>query len=147
MQFWSKGLGKRTLELKLRNAKVIKSGNLLYLKGDLEEPVSWDYIMPIDSADLGEFLGLLGQPEVAEFLYRSPQRGRLYLSLAKGGLRFVGLLVARIIKDVRAPGPEEPTIAVPPPRDRRTRTKAKVKTRRRRLQRPPGDRDKARLVS
>ncbi len=134
MEFWSKGLGKRTLELHLGKSETTKSGAFLYVKGEMEEPVSWDYIMPLEGSDLVDFLALLRERQVAEFLYRSPNRRRLYATLLFGGLRFLGLLLRQVVKGMLSPAPEEPTIQVPPPTERKRRSagpRRRLKSRRR----------------
>lgn len=121
MEFWSKGLGKRTVALRLSDGDAVKSGDTLYVKGQTEDPIVWDYIMPLKGADFVEFVGLLRDEKVAEYLYRSPHRWRLYRTLLFGGLRFLALLVKYMVIGRRGPAPEEPTIQVPPPSDRKRR--------------------------
>ncbi|MCZ7530159.1 MAG: hypothetical protein M5U31_07305 [Acidimicrobiia bacterium] len=121
MKFWSKGLGERTVSLRLSDGEAIKSGDRLYVKGQTEEPVSWDYIMPLRGADFVEFVTLLREPTVVRYLYQSPNRWRLYLTLLVGGVRFLGLLLRQSVTGRRVPAPEEPTIEVPPPRVRKRR--------------------------
>ncbi len=121
MQFWSKGLGKRTVSLRLSDGEAIKSGDRLCVKGRTEEPVAWDYIMPLRGADFVEFVTLLREPTVVRYLYRSPNRWRLYLVLLVGGVRFLGLLLRQSVTGSRNPAPEEPTIEVPPPSVRKRR--------------------------
>lgn len=140
MDFWSKGLGKRTVRLYLRDGKVAKSGDKLYVSGRMAEPMSWDYIMPLEGDDFAEFMQLLREPEVASFLYNSPKRGTIYRKMVVDGLRLVALLVVALVRNLMGRGEEieEPTIQVPPPRERKPR-KAGDRTRlgtRRRLNRP-----------
>ena len=140
MDFWSKGLGKRTVRLYLRDGKVAKSGERLYVSGRMDEPMSWDYIMPLEASDFAEFMGLLREPEVASFLYHSPKRNAVYRTLVVDGLRLVLRLVAAMVRHSigRDEGVEEPEIQVPPPRERKART-ATDRSRagsRRRLNRP-----------
>ena len=121
MEFWSKGLGNRTVSLRLSAGEAVKSGDRLYVRGRTEEPVVWDYIMPLRGADFAEFFALLRDPRVAEYLFRSPHRWRLYRTLLVGGMRFVWLLGGFVVVGRRRPVPEEPTIVVPPPSKRRSR--------------------------
>jgi hypothetical protein len=121
MQFWSKGLGNRTVSLRLSRGEAIKSGDRLYVRGRTEEPVVWDYIMPLRGADFTEFLALLREPRIVEYLYRSPHRWRLYATLLAGGVRFLWLLGLFMLVGRRRPAPDEPTIEVPPPTKRRQR--------------------------
>lgn len=122
MQFWSKGLGRRTISLRLRDGEAVKSGEHLYVKGRTEEPVSWDYVMPMAGDDFREFVALLRNPAIAEFMYRSPRRWRLYAKLAVGGIRFLGLVLIEGIRGRFGPvPPPEPVIIIPPPSDREAR--------------------------
>lgn len=140
MQFWSKGLGRRTISLRLRDGEAVKSGDLLYVRGRTEEPVSWDYVMPLAGSDLVEFVTLLRDPAIAEFMYRSPRRWRLYRRLAVGGIRFVALLlVDGLRRRLGAPPPDEPEIVIPPPSERTPRAPGtRAPGTRRRLEPRPG---------
>jgi hypothetical protein len=121
MQFWSKGLGNRTVSLRLSGGEAVKSGDRLYVRGRTEEPVVWDYIMPLKGADFTEFLALLREPRIIEYLYHSPHRWRLYRTLLVGGARFLWLLAVFMLVGRRTTPPPEPTIEVPPPSKRRPR--------------------------
>lgn len=123
MQFWSKGLGNRTVSLRLSEGEAVKSGDRLYVRGTTEEPVVWDYIMPLRVSDLDEFFALLGEPHIVEHLYHSPNRWRLYRTLLVGGVRFLWRLGRFEVVGHRSPAPPEPTIEVPPPSKRRSATR------------------------
>ena len=143
MDFWSKGLGKRTVRLYLRDGKVAKSGERLYVSGRMDEPMSWDYIMPLGASDFAEFMELLREPQVATLLYRSPRRGELYRTMVVGGLKLVLGLLFALVRHARGldRGVVEPAIEVPPPRERKPRSAAGRKRleSRRRLNRPRRD--------
>jgi len=49
MEFWSKGLGKMTIALTLTTGETLKSEGTLCLRGNMEEPVSWEYVMKLGS--------------------------------------------------------------------------------------------------
>ncbi len=122
MHFWSKGLGNRTISLRLDDGEAVKSGDRLYVRGRTEEPVSWDYVMPLTGSDLVEFVALLRDPAVAEFMYRSKRRWRLYARLTIGGLRFLVLMLVEIgRRRLGPPPPQEPEIVIPPPSERGSR--------------------------
>lgn len=122
MQFWSKGLGKRTVSVDLARSEAVKSGDVLYLRGTMEEPVTWDYIMRLRSGDIVEFMGLLGDPRVAEYIWASPRRWRLYGRLVVGAVVLVWLLAVAMVRALLVRTPvEEPTIEVPPPVVRKRR--------------------------
>jgi|GEM_PF-3514217 len=129
MKFWSKGLGRRTVSLRLRSGDPVKSGDLLYVRGSTEEPVVWDYAMMLASSDLVEFVTLLREPTIARFLYRSPRRWHLYFALATGALRFLGLLVAQSLRQaIVSSTTPEPVIVIPPPSDRGARGSGTAKS-------------------
>ena len=129
MEFRSKGLGKRMVALRLSKAKTVKSGDKLYISGTMDEPIKWDYMIVLDGGDIADFVGLLGERHLADYIWHSPDRWRLYRTLLTGGSRFALLVArARIHLHIDDTQPVEPTIQVPPPRDRKRRN---VVTRRR----------------
>lgn len=118
MEFRSKGLGKRTVSMRLSESKTVKSGDRIYLSGTMQEPLAWDYIVVLDGDDLVDFVGILGERRLAEYLWKSPDRWKIYRALLVRGLRFVVLVLREALRDRRgAPLPDEPTVVVPPPRD------------------------------
>ena len=121
MEFWSKGLGKRTIALQLSKSESIKSGDMLYLKGQMEAPVSWEYIMSLKEDDILDFFSLLEDPAVADYLYTSPNRWRLYGGMIVGGLALAWAVVVSLLSSwlSRAAPEEEVLIQVPPPTVRR----------------------------
>ena len=122
MHFWSKGLGNRTISLRLDDGEAVKSGDRLYVRGRTEEPVSWDYVMPLTGSDLVDFVALLRDPAVAEFMYRSKHRWRLYARLTIGGIRFLALMLLEgFRRRLGPPAPLEPEIVIPPPSERGSR--------------------------
>ena len=121
MDFWSKGLGKRTIALSLTASEPLESQRTLCLRGRMEEPVSWEYIMRLGEDDLADFFALLKEPAVAETLYRSPNRRRLYARLIRGGLQLALLVLAAALRKAfgRDTHKEEVVIQVPPPTERK----------------------------
>ena len=121
MRFWSKGLGEKTVDLFFAKGESAKSGETLYLIGQMEAPVSWDYIMPLSEDDVIDFFALLKEPAVAEYLHRSPDRWRIYGTLVLGGLHLALLTLLALLRGIFARGAqeEEPVIQVPPPIQRR----------------------------
>jgi len=125
MDFWSKGLGKRTVCVDLAHSEAVKSGDVLYLKGTMEEPVTWDYIMRLQSEDIVEFMAMLRDPGVADYIWASPRRWRLYGRLLVGGVVLVWLLAVAMVRALLGRTPvEEPKIELPPPVVRKRRTTA-----------------------
>jgi hypothetical protein len=123
MEFWSKGLGEQTIALSLTESEPLKSEGMLYLKGRMEEPVSWEYIMRLSEDDMLDFFALLKEPAVADHLFESPNRWRLYREMVIGGLRLALLVLAVGLRRLlgREAQEEEVAIQVPPVAERRRR--------------------------
>ena len=121
MDFWSKGLGEQTIALSLTDSEPLKSEGMLYLKGRMEEPVSWEYIMSLSEDDMVDFFTLLKEPAVADHLFESPNRWRIYRDMVIGGLRLAFLVLAAGLRRLlgREAQEEEVAIQVPPVPERR----------------------------
>ena len=121
MRFWSKGLGEKTIDLFLSKSESVKSRGVLYLKGQMEAPVSWDYIMPMTEDDIIDFFALLKDPAVADYIYKSPERWQLYRDMTLGGLKIALLVLIDAARRVfgGAGSEEEVVIQVPPPMERK----------------------------
>jgi len=121
MDFWSKGLGKRTIALSLTKGEPLRSEGSLYLRGQMEEPVSWEYIMRLTEDDMVEFFELLKEPALAGYIAASPNRWKIYAGMLRGGVVIgalvVGVLVRRLF-GLEAPQ-EEVILQVPPPTERK----------------------------
>ncbi len=126
MEFWSKGLGKKTIEMGLSKGESLLTEDSLCLRGIMEEPVSWEYVMLLDEADIRDFFALLQEPGLAKFVYRSPNRWSLYAGLVKGGAQIAwrALVAALSGKETRMARVE---IQVPPPSAIKKKTKEKKK--------------------
>jgi hypothetical protein len=123
MDFWSKGLGEQTIALSLTDSEPLKSEGMLYLKGRMEEPVSWEYIMSLSEDDMVDFFTLLKEPAVADHLFESPNRWRIYGEMVLGGLRLAFLVLAAGLRRLlgREAQEEKVSIQVPPVPERRRR--------------------------
>jgi hypothetical protein len=121
MDFWSKGLGEQTIALSLTESEPLKSEGMLYLKGRMEEPVSWEYIMSLSEDDMVDFFTLLKEPAVADHLFESPNRWRIYRDMVVGGLKLAFLVLAAGLRRLlgREAQEEEVAIQVPPVPERR----------------------------
>ena len=121
MEFWSKGLGEQTIALSLTESEPLKSEGMLYLKGRMEEPVSWEYIMSLSEDDMVDFFTLLKEPAVADHLFESPNRWRIYGQMILGGLKLAFLVLAAGLRRLlgREVQEEEVVIQVPPVPERR----------------------------
>jgi len=133
MKFWSKGLGKLTVDLHLNKGKVVRSSGMLYLQGDMEAPVDWEYIMPLDEGDIVDFMALLRDPSLANYVNGNPNKWKIYGGMIAGGLQLGAAVVKEIYQSWGAePEPEAAPIQVPPPIER-PKKGAKKRPARRRL--------------
>lgn len=116
MEFWSKGLGTKTLELRLLKGRTLRNEDVIYLEGRLEAPVSWDYIMPMRGDDVVDFFELLREPALARYVHGSPQRGRILLALMRHGVALAGLVVLQTVRSALGllPPAEHVALDVPP---------------------------------
>ena len=123
MEFWSKGLGEQTIALSLTESEPLKSEGMLYLRGRMEEPVSWEYIMRLSEDDMLDFFALLKEPAVADHLFESPNRWRIYRAMVVGGLRLAFVVLAAGFRRLlgREAQEEVVVIQVPPVAERRRR--------------------------
>ena len=130
MEFWSKGLGKRLIALTLTKGEPLNSEGTLCLRGNMEEPVSWEYVMKLTGDDLVDFFGLLKDPVVADFLFESENRWKLYGGMIAGGFQLGVKIVTELLRHVlgRAQVDEDVAIQIPPPSERKLK-KRKVKRR------------------
>jgi len=135
MEFWSKGLGKRTINLSLAKGESLRSEGTVCLRGTMEEPVSWEYIMKLTGDDIADFFALLKGPAMADHLFDSPRRWQLYRSMVLGGIRLGLLVVVATVRHLlgREEAMEDVSIEVPPASVRRKKQAKKQRPLRRRL--------------
>ena len=129
MQFWSKGLGKKTIQLYMSKGESLTGGEFLYLRGTMEAPVSWEYIMPMRGEDIVDFFALLKDPAIAQFVHSSPRRWQLYGAMVVKGLQLAGLVCLEILRTLFGAETIEQgeLIQVPPPsmlKQRKKRSKS-----------------------
>ena len=98
MEFWSKGLGKKTIAMSLTKGESSLSEDALCLKGVMEEPITWEYVMLLDEADLKDFFALLQEPQPARFIYDSPNRWYIYAGFVKGGAQIAGRAILTMLR-------------------------------------------------
>ena len=135
MEFWSKGLGKKTIALGLTNGESLVSEEALCLKGVMEEPVSWEYVMLIDETDIVDFLAILQEPTLAKYIHSSPNRWHLYAGLVGGGVQIAWRVAGAVLKRSfgSAVQEEKVVIQLPPPSMLKKKSKKKKALYRRRL--------------
>jgi len=132
MEFWSKGLGKKTIEMGLTKGEVLLSEDALCLQGVMEEPVPWEYVMLLDEADIRDFFALLSEPGLAKFIHSSPNRWSLYAGLVKGGGQIAWRAIVAILKRSFGDQAQEERLVIqlPPPSAVKKKKKKKVLYRR-----------------
>jgi hypothetical protein len=120
MNVWSKGLGRKTIDLRLSAGEALNGGDQLYVKGQMEAPVSWEYVMSLRADDLAEFFELLRDPALIDFVYGSPECWRLIRGMVIGGLQLAGLVLAAGLQQLFTRNPAKPAVELelPPPRVR-----------------------------
>lgn len=133
MEFWSKGLGKKTIALGLTKGESMLSEDALCLKGVMEEPVSWEYVMLMDETDIVDFFAILQEPSLAKYVHSSPNRWHLYFGLLKGGAQIAWLVIRAALQRTfgNAPQEERVMIQLPPPSLIKKKRKKKILYRRR----------------
>jgi len=141
MNFWSKGLGRRTIDLRLGAGEAIDGGDKLYVKGQMEAPVSWEYIMRLRVDDLAEFFELLRDPALIDYVYASSERWSLIRGMIVGGLQLAGLVFAAALRQLFASNPATQAVELelPPARVRERKRKGERRlSSRRRVPAPAG---------
>ncbi|MBW2275137.1 MAG: hypothetical protein JRG96_17860 [Deltaproteobacteria bacterium] len=133
MEFWSKGLGKKTIAMGLTEGESSVSEDALCLKGVMEAPVSWEYVMLLDEADLIDFFALLQEPRLAAYVHSSPNRWKLYAGFVVGGVQIAWLAIQALLRRSFGGAAQEERLVIqlPPPSVARDKKKKKVLYKRR----------------
>lgn len=133
MNFWSKGLGRRTIDLRLSAGEALNGGDKLYVRGRMEAPVSWEYIMRLRTDDLADFFELLRDPVLVDYVYGSPERWRLIRGMIIGGLQLAGLVFAAALRQRFAGDAVQRAVELelPPARERKRATGRRLGSKRR----------------
>jgi hypothetical protein len=132
MQFWSKGLGKKQIGLTLSKGEQIAGRDFLYVKGQMEKPVDWEYIMPMKGEDIADFMGLLKEPAMADYVFHSPDRWKVIGSMVVGGLELAVQVAKTVWQNAQGESAplEDVVLEVPPPSYRKKKgAKRKVRGR------------------
>jgi len=134
MEFWSKGLGKKTIAMGLTDGESSLSDDSLVLTGVMEAPVSWEYVMLLDEADLIDFFALLQEPNLARFVHSSPNKWSLYAGFVAGGVQIAWLAINALLRRGFGGAEQEERLAIqlPPPsaiKDKKKKKKVLYKRR------------------
>ena len=86
MEFWSTGLGKRSMGISVGEETVTVAGNDVFLKGTVRPPLSWHYTITMDKDDWIEFLEMAFHPVIIRYLIKP---GKRHIMLKAGANLFL----------------------------------------------------------
>ena len=90
MDLWSKGLGKRVLNLRLRERQALaERDGQLEIEGVMGAPVFWDYSVSLGERDVLDFLDFLQDPVPVEYLVGAEKRRTILATALAGALLFL----------------------------------------------------------
>ncbi|MFQ5697132.1 MAG: hypothetical protein ACE5IL_02475 [Myxococcota bacterium] len=93
MQFWSRGLGRRSMGIDCGTEKVAVEGNRIVLRGTVRPPLSWPYTITMDADDWVAFFELTVHPTIVRYLLH-PRRWRVALRALGHLLAFLAAYLA-----------------------------------------------------
>lgn len=99
MDLWSKGLGRRVLNMRLdeRTEMVPEDGELV-IRGTMGAPTYWDYTVQLDEDDVSEFLEFLSRPASVKYILNAKSRWAILGAALSGAVLFaMRALVALVI--------------------------------------------------
>jgi len=88
MEFWSRGLGESTVNLRFEEGQLENRGDAVVVSGKMGEPVFWEYRTTMTEDDLFDVLHIMAHPSIVDFLGGSEKRWSLLFAIAKRGLKF-----------------------------------------------------------
>ena len=89
MEFWSRGLGKSTVNLRFEEGEVENCGDTVVITGMMGEPVFWEYRTTLTEQDLFDVIHIIPHPGIIDFLGGSEKRWSILFAIAKRGLKFL----------------------------------------------------------
>ncbi len=93
MNVWSKGLGQRSLNLKLGDGEVRTESNQLFVEGMIEEPVWWEYRITLGVEDVTDIANIIGRGQTIRFILGSGRTGEVLLAFVKAITRVLWTLL------------------------------------------------------
>ncbi len=78
MEFWSTGLGKRSMAIDIGSEEVKVADDVVLLSGMVKPPLSWRYTITMDTDDWTEFLETAFHPVIIGYLLK-PAKWRIML--------------------------------------------------------------------
>lgn len=88
MEFWSKGLGRRSMVIDIGTEHVEDAGNELVMTGTVKAPVNWNYIISMERKCWEDFFQVALSRSLARYL-ASPDKISLFVSLTAHVLVFL----------------------------------------------------------
>lgn len=98
MEVWSKGLGKKTLNIYLGKGEVKTDGNSIFVEGVIEEPVWWEYRITMNADDLRDVFDIASKQATIDFIVNSPTARGLPLKLATKAMKFLVLYLTGVLR-------------------------------------------------
>jgi hypothetical protein len=98
MKFQSQGLGENWLNLPIGEAKMVKEGDLLFIKGRMGPPVYWDFKVTLREQDFKDIFLVAQKPNTAGFIIKSENHWGVYFTMIKEALKFVLMNVIGLVK-------------------------------------------------
>ena len=78
MEFWSTGLGRRSMSVDIGKEKISVSEGKVFLTGTVKPPLSWQYTIAMDGNDWVEFLETDFHPAIILYLIK-PRKWKILL--------------------------------------------------------------------
>lgn len=91
MKLWSKGLGSKTLVLRLDEGTPKRSPDGLLIKGTIKDPVWWDYVITMTEKDLIDLFSVAVNKETVMYLQTVERPWKLLGTLIVTMSKFLGL--------------------------------------------------------
>lgn len=70
MRLWSRGLGKRELDMDFMRYEISRDGDDIVLSGKITEPVNWDFWIRFDEEDVPGLIRVAKNPGVIGLVFR-----------------------------------------------------------------------------
>ena len=100
MDFWSRGLGDSSINLRFEEGVVENYGDSMEITGKMGEPVFWDYRTTVTEADIFDILHIMKHPDIVEFLGGTEKRWSLLFALIRGAVKFILLCGLDLLKSM-----------------------------------------------
>ncbi|HKZ51518.1 MAG TPA: hypothetical protein VJ256_07155 [Dehalococcoidia bacterium] len=94
MKLWSKGLGRRTLVIRLGEAQIVREKGELLLRGVIKEPVWWDYAITMTEEDVMDFFKVAVNRTAVGYLVNNKKAGRLFIRITIDLLKMLFLWIS-----------------------------------------------------